>query len=101
MAKTVRIDAVKIAPNGAVSVEYTAGQGPLPTPSGQGINFDSMQDLYAAIAQYEDEIADNQLAFLALAQWIKSDPQMSTPGLAKNKSAQLDLTGSGTVIRVA
>ena len=101
MAKTVRIDAVKIAPNGEVSVEYTAGQGPLPGPSGQGITFTNMQDLFAAIARFEDEIADDQLAFLALAQWIKADPQMATLSLAKNKTAQLDLTGSGTVIRVS
>ncbi len=101
MAKTVRIDAVKTFPNGIVNVEYTTGQGPLPPPSGQILEFGSVQELYAAIAQFEDEIADQQLVFLALAQWLKSDPQMANLLGAKNKTAQLDLTGSGTVIRVA
>ena len=101
MAKTVRIDKVTVLPDGQVTIDYTAGQGPLPAAGGAQTVYPNIQALFAAISDYEDQIGDEALMFLALAQWVKSDPQMATPSLARNKMASLDLTGSGTVIRVS
>ena len=38
--------------------------------------------------------------FLAASQWLKLDGQLSNKALAKNKSAQLDLTGNAAVIKL-
>ncbi len=101
MAKTVRTDRVAVSPDGSVSVEFTAGQGPLPPPGGNALTYSSLQALYSAIQDLEDNISDEQLVLIALSQGLKADPQMANLALFKNRTAQLDLTGSGTVIRVA
>lgn len=100
MAKTVRTDRVALS-EGGVTVEYTAGQGPLPPPSGSSFSYPSLQALYAAVQELEDNMSDEQLMLIALSQGLKADPQMQNLSLFKNRTAQLDLTGSGTVIRVA
>lgn len=100
MAKTVRTDRVAVS-DGVVTVEYTAGQGPLPAPSGNMFSYPSLQALYAAIQELEDNMSDEQLMLIALSQGLKTDPQMSNLANFKNRTAQLDLTGTGTVIRVA
>lgn len=100
MAKTVRTDRVAVS-DGVVTVEYTAGQGPLPPPSGNAFSYPSLQALYAAVQELEDNMSDEQLMLIALSQGLKTDPQMSNLANFKNRTAQLDLTGTGTVIRVA
>ncbi len=101
MAKTVRIDKVTVLSDGQVTIDFTTGQGPLAASGGSQTVYPNIQALYAAISEYEDQVGDDALMFLALAQWVKGDPQMATPSLARNKTASLDLTGSGTVVRVA
>lgn len=101
MAKTVRTDRITVGTDGSVSVEFTAGQGPLPPPGGSTFSYTSLQALYAAIQELEDNISDEMLMLIALSQGLKTDPQMSNLANFRNRTAQLDLTGSGTVIRVA
>ena len=81
MGKTVRIDAVKVAQSGVVNVEYTVGEGPLPPASGISLEFPNMKSLYDAIAEQEVNISDQQMVLMALASWVKVDPQMVTPSL--------------------
>ena len=101
MAKSVRIDKVMTLPDGQVTVEFTAGWGPLPSAAGQQAVYPSMPALFEAIQSYEDSVSDEALMFLALAQWLKADPQMKTAALAKDKLASMDLTGATAVVRVA
>lgn len=100
MPKAIRIDAVRPDQTGSVTVEYSKGAGPLPPPGGQALTYSSMAALFEAVKEFEESLPDEHLVFMALASWIKSDPQMATPGLARNKAAQLDLTGSSVVVKV-
>lgn len=98
--KNCRIDNVVTQPDGSLVVEFTVGAGPLPPPAGRQLIFASRQALYQRLLDFEEQISDEDLALLALAQWSKNDQQMSNAALARGKLASLDLTGNGTVVRV-
>lgn len=99
--KICRIDAVNTLPDGQVVVEFTVGSGPLGPPGGRQLIYPNKQALFAALEALEAEISDEMLALMAIAQWNKVDQQFSNTTLARNKSASLDLTGNGNVIRIA
>lgn len=99
MPKICRIDSVNTDADGKLVVQYSAGTGILGSPSGQTFVYDSMEDFRARLAAFEDSITDEQLMFLAASQWLKLDGQLSNKLLAKNKSAQLDLTGNAAVVK--
>lgn len=101
MAKALRVDSVLIGLDGTVNVSYTSGETPLPSASGQGFSFASRQALTTALQDYEGSISAEQLVFLALSTWIKADPQLANPLLATNKTAQLDLLGAQTAIKLS
>ena len=99
MAKAIRIDSVTFAGD-QVIVAYTAGETPLPPPSGTNFTFTSKQALIDAVADYENAIGSEQLAFLALSTWLKNDPNMLTPSGASNRTAQMDLLGASASVKV-
>lgn len=99
MAKAIRIDGVTFSGE-QVIVAYTAGETPLPAASGNSFVFSNRSALTAAIAGYENGISAEQLAFFALATWIKNDPNMLTPAGARDRTAQLDLLGASAAVRV-
>lgn len=101
MPKAVRIDRISTDPTGSVTVEYSKGEGPLPAPGGQALTYTSMAALFDAIRELEATLPDEYLVFMALSAWLKVDAQMANATLGRNRTAQLDLTGSGTVVRVA
>lgn len=100
MPKICRIDSVGADSDGKLVVQYSASTGILGAPSGQTFVYDSMEDFRARLAAFEDSITDEQLMFLAASQWLKQDSQLANKLLAKNKSAQLDLTGNAAVIKL-
>lgn len=100
MPKAARIDGVKTNPNGTVSVEYTAAEGPFPPPGGHSLEFPSMKDVYDAVVQQEAGTSDMQLVLMALASWVKADPQMLTPALARNRTAMIDYTGTAQAVKL-
>lgn len=101
MPKIVRIDNVTTDPAGKVVVEFSASNGILGAPGGQSIVYDSLQAFRDRIAQFESEITDEQLMLIAASQWLKADSQLANKLLAKNKTAQLDLTGNQAVVKLA
>lgn len=100
MAKICRIDNATVDAAGKFVVQYTASNGILGQPSGQTFVYDSLEDFRARMQAFEESITDEQLMFLAASQWLKLDGQLVNKALAKNKSAQLDLTGNAAVIKL-
>lgn len=100
MPKVCRIDNVTTDSQGRVLVEYSSGSGILGAPSGQTFVYDNLEAFRQRIADFEEGISDEQLMFLAAAQWLKQDGQLLNKSLVKNKAAQLDLTGNAAVVKL-
>lgn len=100
MAKAIRIDGVTFAGD-SVQVAVTSGQTPLPqSASGSVLAFANRQALTDAVEAFQSSLNDESLAFFALANWMKADPNMLLASSATGRTAQLDLLGASAAVKV-
>lgn len=102
MAKAARTFRVIELADGRMQVEYNAGAAPVPgTHSGNVLVYDSREALLSAMADAENQVSDELLVLIALADgWAKIDPSLANPASARGREMQLDLLGAANVVRV-
>lgn len=102
MARAVRIDAIEQLPGGGVHIGYTTGATPLPaSPGGMGFVVTSRADLISKIRAAVEDIADQDMALLLLAYWLKRDGGLDTVSNIVGKTVTIDMAALRNVVQVS
>lgn len=102
MIRSCRIDSVSVQSDGHIQVQHTTGETPLPAAaSGNGVNYASRADIIAQAEALVANMPDETMVLLALASYLKADPNLLNPAAAQGKKATLDLTGATAAVAIA